>query len=770
MTTRQYFTLKNLPQQGMVALPLLLGVLLLFNRQSVPAAQWSVLLFPLLLVALRVAWLRPLSWLLLGFLWAAFQADLRLSVALPEAVEGQDLQLVGTVEGVPSARPNGGYRFLFAVESARYRQQTIPFVATVRLNWYRAPQPVLSQQRWQLTARLKPPHGFSNPGGFDWERWLFEQDIRASGYVREGESRLLSIDSRGVDPLRESLSQWIRHHDRSGLLAALAVGDRQGISPRLWEQLRATGISHLMAISGLHIGLVATLLYLLLRRLWSWTPRLPLYLPAQQAGAVAAIVAALLYAALAGFSVPTQRALIMVITVMGVVLLRRSLTPWSGYFMALAAVLLFDPFVVLSSGFWLSFSAVGWIILALPGRHQESSRWLTLVKIQLVLLIGMLPLLLYLFQQGSLVAPLVNLLVVPWVSLLIVPLLLLAVLLQLLALPGAEALLSLTVQLLEPMMVLVEWFASLSYSHFVLRQPALWMVLLASAGAGLLFAGRWWGRYWLAPLLWLPLLLWPPPRPAVGEAWVTLLDVGQGLAVVVESHDRVMLYDTGDRFSATFDAGSAVVVPFLRARGWQAIDLLLVGHEDRDHIGGLEQIVKRLAVVDAYSSVPQRVAGSRPCHAGQHWSWSGVEIALLHPGTGESLQGNDGSCVVRIATRGGALLLTGDIEYPAEQLLLQRSRERLDVEVVVVPHHGSETSSSQAWVEAVSPAFALFPVGYLNRYRLPRSAVVERYQQAGAAIFSTARHGAIEVRLGEAVTVSAWRSGALKIWSHRPAM
>ncbi len=772
MLTAQKIDKVILNTSGVAALSLLAGMVLLFSQAQLPAPEWSVVLAPLLLICWKIRWGRPVFWLLVGFFWAAILSDLRLSLSLPDEMEGKDLRMSGEVVSLPRQRDNGSARFLFQIESVSHEGRTVHFPALVRLNWYYTPIEVRAGQKLQFTARLKQPHGFSNPGGFDWEQWLFEQGIRATGYVRDEPYKILQQPRQSVAQLREQLSSWLRNSDSTGMLAALAVGDRQGISTEHWKLLRNTGISHLIAISGLHIGLIATLLFFLFRRVSTLFPRLLLYLPAQQVGAVGALIGAVSYAALAGFSVPTQRALIMVTVVMAALLLRRALTPWRGYFLALGVVLLFDPFVVLSAGFWLSFSAVGWILLALPQRSDSNAwmEWLrSLVKIQLVLLVGMLPLLLYLFQQGSLVAPLVNLLVVPWVSLLVVPLTLFSVLLYLLGLPGAALLLELSVVLVQWMMPVVEWFATLDFSHFALRQPMLWMVVLALAAVWIILSRQLGNVRWLAALLWLPMLLWPSERPHTGEAWVTVLDVGQGLAVVVESRHKVLVYDTGDRFSATFDAGSSVLIPFLRSRGWSQIDLLVIGHGDRDHIGGMHALTKAFTVVESISSVSHLVKGSRSCRIGQQWRWSEVEIEVLHPDSNDRLSGNDRSCVLRIAAGEQSVLLTGDIEAKAEQLLLERFPLRMDADAVVVPHHGSESSSTSEWIEQVSPQWAVIPAGYRNRYRLPRQSVIERYQRAGGSVWNSADSGAVEMRLGgEESGITAWRMANLRFWSDLP--
>ena len=785
------FNQNSFPPLLLSAVPLLCGVVTLFSLAQLPGFRWVALLLPLMVVASKVEAVRPLLWFLLGFFWAAFQAELRLSVVLPNTVEGRDVELTGTVLDLPEQRGETSMRFLFQIESMRHNGERIHFPAKVRLGWYRGAMALQSGERWQLVVRLKRPHGFRNPGGFDWEQWLFQHNIRATGYVRNSDkNRLLSGDPEG-ESIRERVSKTIRRDlevDRSSslhpqergvktqdsvaLLAALAVGDRQAISPRQWEVLRQTGTSHLMAISGLHVGLVATVLFFLFRWLWSMIPPLLLYLPAQQMGAIAGLSGAIGYAALAGFSIPTQRALVMVAVVMSLILLRRAAHRWSVYWAALVALLFFDPFAPLSAGFWLSFGAVGWILYGLPKR-SEQPKWMTLILLQGVLLVGLMPVLLYLFGQGSLIAPVANLIAVPWVSLLVVPVTLSSVVLQLLSLPGADLLIELAAQLMRPLLVLLHGLSNLHYASFNFHTPPLWSVVLALVGTGVLLTpalGR--GR-WLGLIALLPLYGLPAERPDPGEARVSVLDVGQGLAVVVESHSRVMLYDTGDRFSSTFDAGSAVVNPFLQARGWNKVDLLVIGHDDRDHIGGMDRVLERFPVVEAISSVPQRVENSRFCEAGMKWQWDGVLLEVIHPLSRNQFEGNDASCVVRIEAGGESMLLTGDIEKPAERALLERYsqefkqkfRQKLNVDGLVVPHHGSNTSSTAEWIDALSPQWGVVPVGYRNRYRLPRADVVERYRAAGVELWSTAEHGAVTVELGQRSKVSGWRSSNLKIWS-----
>lgn len=748
------------------ALPLLAGCVTLFQLSTLPSPYWATLLLPVAAIAVRVSWLRLLFWFLLGLLWSALLSELRLSLVLPDEVEGKSVTITGQVVDLPQRRNNGSQRFLFQIETLQYQQQWIDFPARVRLSWYRGAQRINSGEQWQLTVRLKRPHGFSNPGGFDWEQWLFERGIRATGYLYGKEQKRLNTAAPSINRFRQQLGEQLLPHDETGILGALIIGDRQQISSLQWETLRNTGTSHLMAISGLHIGFIATLSFLLIRWFAARSTTLLLYLPAQQAGAMGAIAGALGYAAIAGFSLPTQRALIMVIVVMGMVLLRRQVTRWQGYFTALTAVLLFDPFSVLSAGFWLSFAAVGWILYALPEKVEQGQwmRWSMLLKLQLILLLGMLPLLLYLFQHGSLIAPIANLLMVPWIGMVVVPLALLSALLLYLSLPGGEWLMGLSSQLIEWSWPLLNWLEQLPAAHFSVTTPPLWMAVVGLIGVGVALYRPWPHWRWLALSTLLLPLLYQPPHPAADESWVTVLDVGQGLAVVVETRDRVLVYDTGDRFSSTFDAGSRVVAPFLQSRGWQKIDLVVVGHDDRDHIGGLAALRKMMPIAQIVTSAPDKIEGSQRCVRGQTWQWGSVEIDMIYPDTALLFGGNNGSCVVRIRANGEQMLLTGDIEATAERVLMDRWGASLQSDAIIVPHHGSRTSSIDTWVELVSPRWAVIPVGYRNRYRLPNKEVVSRYQDAGTQLWSSAEDGAVTLYLGSQRPPEAWRRIDSTLW------
>ena len=740
---------------------------------GLPAPAWGLLVLPLVLLG---RWWRPawiLAALLAGIFWLGLRAEPLLQQRLPAAVEGRDLVLEGVVEGLPR-RMERGSRFRFRVERASFRGRTVAVPRRVLLRAYHEWKPAWRPgDRWRLTARLKRPRGFQNPGGLDYEAYLFRQGLRARGYVRRWPPPEYLGPARGhaVDRLRQKLGARVRQHlggrPLAGLLTALATGDRQGIVLDQWRLLQATGTSHLMAISGLHIGLVAGLTFLLASRLWALPGTPVLRWPAPVAGAVAAMAAAAGYAALAGFAIPTQRALIMLAVVMAAVLARRRLLASNVLALALLAVLLHDPLAVMDAGFWLSFGAVALIGFVLLGRSGEG-RWRRFGRVQWGLSLGLFPLLLFFFQQASLVAPLANLVMVPVFALFVVPATLLGAL-ALLILPPAVAVLPLQAALgaLEALWPWLEWIGRQDLSLWRGATPPWWALLCAAAGTLLLLAPRGWPGRWPGVIWLLPLFLWRPPAPAQGELWFTLLDVGQGLAAVVRTAGHTLVYDTGPRFSPRFDTGRSVLVPYLRTRGVERIDTLIVSHGDNDHMGGAASLRALLPVGRVLSSVPARLKGARPCRAGERWRWDGVEFEILNPDpAGPSwLNGNNRSCVLQIRSAYGRVLLPGDIEAETELRLVREQGAGLASELLVVPHHGSRTSSTDRFLDRVDPRLAFLPVGYRNRYRHPHPTVRARYARRGVKLYSSPAHGALEVRMTpQGIAVQAYRQHRRRYW------
>lgn len=738
---------------------------------ALPSLWWGLLLVPLA----ALAWRRPF-WLIAvlfvaGVAWASLRAGWILEEELPRELEGRNLLVEGHIADIPGAAEHG-FRFELDVLRAEADGVAVRIPSRVLLHSaYELFQP-RAGEAWRLLVRLKRPHGYQNPGGFDYEGHLFRQRLRAKGYVRAdlAPQRLESAALRyGVDRLRDELGRRIRalmpEHPFAGVIVALANGDARGIGEPQWRVLRASGTVHLVAISGLHISLIAGVVFFLARFLWALPGTTVLRVPAPVFGAVSALAAAAAYAALAGFVVPAQRALIMLAVAMSGIVLRRRFPPAQVLAAALLLVLLYDPLSAMAAGFWLSFAAVA-VILFVAHEESAGSRLRRFGTLQLAITLGLLPLMLALFQQVSLSAPLANLLAVPVFDFAAVPLTLGGIVaLGVLPEAVAGALFQAAGWLMQLLWPAIEALARLEYSQWTQPQPPLWTLACAIAGILWLLAPRGWPARWVGAVWLLPMLLVRPPGPAAGEVWLTLLDVGQGLSAVVRTQNHVLVFDAGPRFGPAFDTGAAVVVPYLRAVGVGRIDTLVVSHADNDHQGGVASLLAALPTERVLSSVAGLAAPAQPCEAGQAWRWDGVEFAMLNPTQARFSRRNDDSCVLRVQSPHGALLLPADIEARAERRLIERYGAGLAADVLIAPHHGSRSSSTAAFIEAVRPRHVLFPVGYRNRHRHPHPEVVARYAAAGARLHDSPASGALELRLrATGIEDSAYRREHRRYW------
>jgi len=727
--------------------------------------QWCAALPPVWAYSALVAALPLLRWkpgrfpavFVIGFFWAALRAEYILLPELAPEIEGKTVLLEGEVLDMPRQLSGRQLRFLFAAERLDDGNGWSDFPGKVRLDGYGAGFIPSQGERWQLAVRLKRPHGFLNPGGFDYERWLFQQGIRATGYIRkedEGNRRLTAGSVAVISRLRNRLMAVFDsiQADRPSMsmIRALTIGDRSAISPSQWDILRATGTSHLMAISGLHISLVAGLVFWIARLVWLRCGNLTEVIPARKGAAVIGLVMALLYALLAGFGIPSRRAFIMVAVLTLAIVLDRYASIFQAIGLAVLLTLFIDPLSVLSAGWWLSFWAVTIIAFIVSGRYGRQGLAQKWINVHIILAFAMLPLLLAFFQEASLIAPVANIFAVPWVSLTVVPLALAGTVVFAVNEAAGVLLLQLASMLLDVIWRLLEWLSRLDYALWQQHEPVAWTLLPAVFGLAILFMPRGLPGRWTGVLLLLPLFFIKPAGPARGTARVTLLDVGQGLSAVVQTEYHTLVYDAGPRFGETFDTGRAVVVPFLRQQGIRRLDVVVVSHGDNDHIGGVASLLAVYPAAEVLSSVPAEVPADRArnCRRGQYWDWDGVLISVLHPGSEDALSGNNASCVLRIeAGDGQSMLLTGDIERQAEQLLLAEQHDRLPVNVLVVPHHGSMTSSSREFIAVTSPDLALFPSGYRNRYGFPKQVIVDRYADIHAATAQTGLSGALTVTL-----------------------
>lgn len=713
------------------------GILLLRFLPQLP--PMSVLL---VMGAFGVA-LLPFHWravgvFLLGLAWACLFAHWVLADRLPEHLDGHTFWLEGEISGLPETSASVVRFDLVDITS---RHAGLPLKA--RLSWYGGP-PVRAGERWRLAAKLKRPHGLVNPQSFDYEAWLLARRIGATGTIKAGE-RIRSTESANLwrDQLRQRL-RAIDAHGRSGAIAALVVGDDSGLSPLDWRILQDTGTVHLMVISGQHVGLLAGLLYALvavLARWGVWPSRLP-WLPC---ACGLALAGALGYGWLSGFTVPVQRAVIMVVLVLLWRVRFRHLGVWLPLLVALDAVLLMDPLVSLQPGFWLSFLAVAVLLITFQGRLGAWPWWRVLGRAQWCMTVGLLPALLVLGLPISISGPVANLVAVPMVSALIVPLSLLGT--ALLWLPAAgEPILSLAGWLLSVLFDGLRWMASGQPAWLPPTLP-LWSWLLVCAGVSLLLLpsgvpGRLLGVALLAPLLY-------PPAEQVesGYADVRVFDVGQGLSVLVHTANHALLYDAGPRIG-DFDIGERVVYPSMRALGLARLDVMLLSHADSDHVGGALAIQRSMPVDEVISGEPRElplVLQAEPCRTARRWEWDGVRFELWQWSGAQN--GNQSSCVLLVEANGERLLLTGDIDITAEQALIQ-SDMPLDVRWLLVPHHGSASSSSRGLIDATTPYGALVSRSLHNAFGHPHPDVVSRLQTAGVHIFDTANSGALRVSLG----------------------
>ena len=780
-----------------------LGVCLLQQQPQLPPLVWAMLLLPVLVswwrlrlraangrgAVLVAALLAQAMFAGAGFFYAAAWAQWRLAERLPPQWEGVDLAVTGVVAGLPQPF-EGGVRFDFDVEQVEPPEARLP--RRIALSWYSGISreefqdiaPIRAGERWRFSVRLRRPHGSANPHGFDYESWLLQRAIGATGYVRPGNKTRLDdlvlrpayLLGRGREILRERHWDTLPGYPYAGILIALAIGDQNAIDARQWQLFARTGVSHLMSISGLHVTMVASLFAALVHWLWRRSSALMLALPARKASALAGFLAALGYCLIAGFAVPAQRTLYMVGVVALALWANRMSSVSRVLCLALLLVLLLDPWAVLAPGFWLSFGAVAVILYVATGRLRRGHslvlghRLVQWGRIQWAITLALAPLLLVWFQQMSLVSPLANAVAIPLVSLVVTPL----------ALAGSvlpfDFILELAHAAMAGQMWLLELCAGLPLAVWQQHAPAAWTVALALAGTAWLLLPRGVPARWLGLLLMLPMFAVVPPGPASGALWLTVLDVGQGLAIFVQTERHALLYDAGPAYSPEADSGSRVILPFLRASGIARLDAMVVTHDDNDHAGGAASVLSGLPVGVLYSSLSETHAAWRaapgyrlPCSAGQGWDWDGVRFDLLHPTAGSyaigAIKSNDRSCVLKITTAHGAVLLTGDIEARSEQELLERARDELRADVLVVPHHSSRTSSTEEFIAAVQPRWVVLPVGYRNRFGHPKEAVVARYRAVGAQMLRTDSAGAVLVRLeGEGISVQPYRGLRRRYW------
>ncbi|GAB6849411.1 ComEC/Rec2 family competence protein [Paraburkholderia kururiensis] len=793
----------------------------------------------------------------IGFVYAAWRAETRLAYELPKTWEGRDIDVQGYIENLPAVDANG-VRFQFAVESAvlvgaateatevaeaQHLAAPKRFARRLQLSWIArdAPVPTLEPgQRWRLTVRLKRPHGTANFGVRDAEAALIARNVRATGYVSATQNaQRLAGDERGVGialerarmALRERIVAALGDAPHRGIVVALANGAQDLIGDDDWRLMRRTGTSHLVAVSGLHIGLVAGMVGWLVAALWrrscfvgrDW----PLIVPAQKVAVVGGALVAALYAGLAGFNVPAQRALWMLAVIGLAFVSGRQVARSTALAWALGIVLVIDPWAVVSAGFWLSFGAVAAIFFAMsrtvrrreatsahglddverdadglrshdhrPQRMAQRMAQLAIrirrmssavgawlregAHVQFAVTIALAPLTAWWFAQIPLIGPFANAFAIPWVSVVVTPIVLagcvLPAPLDALAFRAAH-------ELLVWLAVALQGVSRPAWALLHVPTPSAWALAAAAVGVLWCLAPRGWPLRWAAPLALLPLLAPPPSGPAEGAFRLTALDIGQGSSVLIETARHTLLFDAGPGPEST-RAGERVVVPYLDASGVRRLDALVVSHDDSDHSGGAAAVLDGVEVGQMLAAVAPshplwaaaRAAGAQTvqCAAGQRWQWDGVAFEMLWPDPGP-LRGktNEHCCVLRVtaavpessamgAAAGASAratsnatpvpdpplpsaLLSADADAQTERALIARNRAALRAQVLVVPHHGSATSSTEPFLDSVEPLVAIFQVGYRNRFHHPNPRVLARYEAREATLTRSDVDGAVRL-------------------------
>ena len=801
--------------------PALLGCLLgsavqLQQAALSPLSSYAALLL-LALILLSASAIRSFTILirltltLMAFSAFAFAATgLRASAFLGEtldsALEGRDIALIGIVAAMPHYN-EAGLRFRLEVESAQFDGKPVRLPAQIYLGWYsgyylaeggaatpgllqRQPAAISAGERWQMTVRLKAPHGTSNPYGFDYELWLWEQNLQASGYVRAGPrdpapQRLARTVWHPVErwrqQVRDRIFERVGQRQYAGLIAALVVGDQNAIERADWDVFRATGVAHLMSISGLHITMFAWLAALALAWLWRRSATLCLRLPASSAALIGGVLLAFAYAFFSGWGVPSQRTVLMLACV---ALLRLSGKRWPWplvLLLACAVVVAADPWALLQAGFWLSFVAVGVLFATDPGAKPaapsvggSAARVAASVGAmfheQWVITLALTPLTLLLFGQISVVGLAANALAIPWVTLLVTPLAMLGVL--------VEPLWDLAALAISALSWYLQTLAALPFATLTVAQAPVWAGVVGVLGGLLLAMQLPWSLRLMGLPLMLPVLLWQVPAPQHGQFELLAADIGQGSAVIVRTASHALLYDAGPRFGRESDAGNRVLVPLLRSLHLR-LDLLVLSHRDSDHIGGAPAVLKMQQQAELLSSIEddhelQALRPARRCVAGDHWQWDGVDFDVLSPPAQDydlDLKSNAMSCTLRISNGAQTALLAGDIEQAQEQRLVEQAQvageNQLKASLLLVPHHGSRFSSSAAFLDAVQPHFALVQAGYRNRFGHPAQSVLVHYEERGIRVIDSPHCGAASWKSDQAQAVNCQRSQAQRYWQHQ---
>lgn len=704
-----------------------------------------------------------LSIMLLGFAWMGFISTQVINSKIQDNYLNKPIVVKGEIVELPKINTHGT-KFIFKASA--------PFEGRLKLSWYnntnnkskadKVPN-LHAGDTWKLRLKLKPNNGYQNLGSFNYERWLFYKRIDATGYVRTSEdNQRINAKAFSIDKLRQtirySLLDVLEKKEFGGVINALIIGDRSLIPDTQWSLFKSTNTTHLSVISGLHIGIISGLVFFLVQFLWRCCSRLTLITPAQVIGAYFGLISAFLYALIAGFSIPTTRAFIMASVVFVSIILRRHHNIWQLYAIALLLVLIYDPMSIFSVGFWLSFYVVAVIIYGTK-QHQEKSWLYRLIYIQILVSFASMPLTIWFFSSVSLLSPIANLIAIPIFSFITTPLSLIGALLFF----GdftylSEISFSIANWSLLQLSTVLEQLQALNFNQWYYTQTS-WIDLMVFVLLALIAIIPKALKLRYLSLLNLGLILFVPQDSMDNNSMrITVLDVGQGLASVIQTKNHTLLFDTGAKYSSSFNLGQSVVTPYLRAKRIQHLDKLIISHGDNDHIGGLDAILENFTVGEILTSTPEKIkTKTLACQAGQRWQWDGVRFEILNPEKNTNFKNNNTSCVLKISNGKHSILLTGDIERKAEHHLVKHYKEKLKSTIMLASHHGSKTSSIQAFLDAVSPSFVIVSSGFKNRFKHPAKSVIQRYKYNNIKILNTTCSGEIEFFLDDIINIKEYR-------------
>jgi competence protein ComEC len=755
------------------ALAILLGALFAFYGNQLQDPFWSAYAPLLLLLARFNRRYRQLCLLVFGVLWSSAVLHEQISHRLQAEYDNQQLLVSGIIADIPQVRER---RISLLLEDLSIDGYVGSQPKLGRFNWYQTKKLPLAGERWQFQVRIRMPTGLLNPAGFDYERWQFVNGIDATGYIVSArENRRLAAAPRfSLSHWRTELANDIDANctqcQHAGLIKALTLGLRADIDSDTRTSLQASGTAHLLAISGLHIGMVALLFFMLGRRLW----QLGFYrfgINRPQLASICALLAAIFYAGLAGFSLPTVRALIMLVVVLLGLLLNRNINLLQSMALAMIVILIADPLAVGSSAFWLSFGALLVIAFVNFRQTRDASSWRQLLLLQCYFSLLFAPLGIIMFGQLNPASLPANLVAIPSVSLLILPIVLAASLLTALSIDAASLLFAVADQMLEYLLRYLHWLLELGLESRGVAGYPLWLLVPALLALVVLLLPRVPPLRNAALALLLVLVCWRPDRPEPGEFELLVLDVGMGTSVLLETRNHSLVYDLGPGRNREFNTANIALLPLLRQRAIDEADLLVVSHVDQDHSGGLYALIPDYVTSSLVSGTPRELRRRfklshrvRSCHGYPEWNWDGVSFRFLRVAGAATSSTNNRSCVLQVTGYHRALL-PGDIEAIQEERLVNRYGDALAADILLAPHHGSATSSSAAFIAAVKPAEVMFTLARNNRWGFPTAAVLERYRNHGAQLWRSDLHGAvgfISSRMG--LQIQSLRDSPRRLW------